>query len=1359
MSAHQPRSIRAPNGQTISIGSPDYMNYVAQGFFSINKKMVKGVILNGKVLVQVPGTHSYVMEGSIAFQKLNKRLAYDSRKKRFLDNNKLQSGFVYDPQSGKPIKIGDKEYRELHGKGFIYRKESNVFEKVTTKTDYIINPRTNRFIRRGSKVFENLMTDPNYVFSEKYKAFIPVHENMLLRLVGSGIFKKIEKRFMLKPKVKTGDLSSFIAETNPLLEKAIDKTFEEMGSFKIVLSVDSTMTKDGKNLTKIQTTSSKDADAVPILRREDIGKAITSEFAKIANNIDKFQQRGSQWRVVSINKMFLHIFRYSPLRGSSYITLPKSVAAKKACVNIKNIDNRCFEYSVLCSLYYDEIDDHHHRATKYSKYKGQLKFDGIEFPVKDSSYSRFEKLNNIKLNVFILKEGGNDSNEPDISPLYVSREKFEREVDLLLITEGEIRHYVCIRNFSRMFSTVTGHKETKFFCKNCLQHFTKPELVLEHQEHGKCFTHDPAKLILPPKGENYVKFKNIKHQLKSPVIVYCDFECFLRSEDKQMGEKTKLFQRHEANSVGAYVVSSYTEFNRGYVQFDGPDCAKELLHYLQQLEKDIFEVIKNPVKLVMTKYDKNEFRKATSCHICEKPFGKSACSYDRDSKMGESEETIDYKSKVRDHDHFTGMFRGAAHHGCNLNYGFRGYKIPVVFHNFRGYDSHLLMTALGTCKNISVIANNNEKFMSLSVGKLRFIDSMQFMPCSLAELAKNLKNFNHVAKGFPSVNDGNIKLLTSKGIYPYEYMSSADRFNETTLPPKEAFHSRLVGSDISDEDYEHAQNVWRTFNCKILKDYHDLYLKTDILLLADVFENFRETCYNYYGLDAAHYMTAPGLSWDAMLKLTGVTLETFHEGDVEKLLFIENAKRGGVSVITHRHAVANNKYMKSYYPNKETSYIIYLDANNLYGWAMLQCLPIGGYNWEDPAKFTSEYIKKMSPNQQKGFWFEVDIQYPHELHDLHNDYPFCPELATCTPSSHMSKIKAQLGIKFASTQKLVQRLTDKKRYVMHYLNLKQSLENGIVLEKVHRVLSFEQSNWLAEYIDFNTKKRAEATNDFEKDFFKLMNNSIFGKTCENLRNRVDIRLVSNEKKAQKLQNLPYFKDSRVISDELRAIEMRKTEIYYNRPVIVGACILDLSKTLMYDFHYKVIKEKYGNNAKLLFTDTDSLCYHIKTDDIYEDMKQQSDLYDFSDYDKAHPCYSASNKKVIGKMKDEMAGKIMTEFIGIRAKNYCYVLDDGKEGKRAKGIKKACVKSDLNADDYRNCVLGGVVKSVNFNLIRSKNHKLGTITVSKTALCPYDDKRWICDDGINTLAHGHVLLNENKQLFVESGNGSEFSRCL
>ena len=373
---------------------------------------------------------------------------------------------------------------------------------------------------------------------------------------------------------------------------------------------------------------------------------------------------------------------------------------------------------------------------------------------------------------------------------------------------------------------------------------------------------------------------------------------------------------------------------------------------------------------------------------------------------------------------------------------------------------------------------------------------------------------------------------------------------------------------------------------------------------------------------------------------------------------------------------------------------------------------------------------------------EVDLEYPKELHSLHNDYPLAPEKITVREemlSDYCQRIQAREGIKIGQVEKLIPNLRDKKEYVLHYRNLQLYLSLGLKLRKIHRALEFSQSNWLAEYIDFNTQKRAKAKNAFERDFFKLANNSVFGKTMENKRKRCNIQLVTDPDRMLRLAARPTYVSHKIFHENLVAVHYKQTKLVMDKPLYVGMAILELSKTLMYDFHYNYIKKKYPE-AKLLFTDTDSLCYHIETEDIYSDFLRDRERFDNSDYPSDSKFYFAENKKVIGKFKDETAGVPIREFIGLKSKMYSISLDNEKNSKKAKGVKRNIIRKGISHGDYLHVLNESKVMHHKMKTIRSDCHQISSYEINKISLSPFDDKRYILSDGISSYAYGHLNIS-------------------
>ena len=395
--------------------------------------------------------------------------------------------------------------------------------------------------------------------------------------------------------------------------------------------------------------------------------------------------------------------------------------------------------------------------------------------------------------------------------------------------------------------------------------------------------------------------------------------------------------------------------------------------------------------------------------------------------------------------------------------------------------------------------------------------------------------------------------------------------------------------------------------------------------------------------------------------------------------------------------------MEEYDSNKPTKYMQYLDANNLYGWEMSQPLPTGEFKWiKCDDGNPKDLVERFAAEKDYGYLLEVDVSYPKELHDLHNDLPFM-----CTK------------MKINGVEKLIPNLY-KRKYIIHIRALKQALDHGLVLERIHRCIRFKQSPWMKEYIDFNTRLRTAAKNDFEKDFYKLMNNSVFGKTMENIRRHQDIRLVKNKKNYLKAVMRPNFKSGTLLGPDLMGCEMGKVKVVMNKPVYLGQAILDLSKIIMYEFYYDYMLPKYGNNIKLCYMDTDSLVYDIETEDFYKDIAEDVEArFDTSGYcDRPLPV--GKNKKVIGLMKDELGGEVMKEFVSLRPKMYSYRVGNS-EPKKCKGIKKCVVKKTITFEDYKKCLFEGRNVYKSQLQFRSNKHEVKTLEVSKLALNSQDDK--------------------------------------
>lgn len=1061
---------------------------------------------------------------------------------------------------------------------------------------------------------------------------------------------------------------------------------------------------------------------------------INENFQKIFRSFDEFQRKGSSWTLKKIICFEIYTVKYSPVVAGSFIDLPVELQNTRALINIRNKDEKCFLWAVLAAIHPQQHNKN--RLTHYEQFENTINMDGIDYPVSLTSVPKFEKQNLISINVF-----GYENKQ--VFPLYISTRPFIFHVDLLYLTLEKKSHWCLIENFNRFMSHFRKRKGYTY-CRYCLQGFTSEHVLNNHLQF--CSKKDAQYVTYPRKGEDdELKFTEVAKQVRVPFVIYADFETFCQPLDTCRPDPNVSYSenclKYEACGYVYQVVCVDNQYTKRPIVYRGPNVSKHFLENILAERDEIENILKTVQPLQMSESEELSFKSSTQCHICNDLFSVT---------------TI----KVRDHCHVSGKYRGAACQGCNLNYKQPNF-IPVIFHNLKNFDSHIICESLGHFKNyeIKCIAQNSEKYVSFSLGNLRFIDSYQFLGSSLETLVDNLasdggsKHFHQLGKVFPEPEI--FHLMMRKGVYCYEYIDEASKFDETALPSINNFFSRLSESGITEEDYNHAQRVWNMLRIKNLGEYHDLYLKTDVVLLADVFEHFRDAILKYFQLDPCHFYTVPGLSWCAALKMTKCKLTLL--SDPTMYLFFEEL-RGGVSMISNKYAKANNPLVDMHDPSLPKTWIQYLDANALYASTMSMPLPTGGFRWMTASEIDRFEIMNIPIDGSMGYVLEVDLQYPDELHDLHSDLPLAPEHMTVEDDQLSPYTKALYhnlhylhekddnsetpSLHRPRTRKLVPNLFQKDRYIVHIRNLQMYLNLGLRVLKIHRIVEFEQSSWLKPYIAFNAERRRLSKSKSESNFFKLMPNSFFGKTSEDLRKRIDFKLVHQHEKFIKEISKSSFKGFRIFSDNLVGIEHAKVRLHLNKPIYTGFCILDMSKTIIYDFHYNHMKKKYpGAKLKLLWTDTDSLGYLIQTEDIYADMKEDLHLYDTSNFPENHMLHSKMNEKKPGVMKDESPAKPIAEFVGLRSKMYAFVCNTKDEVKVAKGIKKNAISKQLRFQQYKECLLEKKIYMCEFNNISHVNHQLYLTHFNKVGLSAADDKRYVLENGIDCVALGHYSLRD------------------
>lgn len=1078
----------------------------------------------------------------------------------------------------------------------------------------------------------------------------------------------------------------------------------------------------------------------------EFDEIFTYAICEIINYIEMFESYGSGWQLEKINGSDIRIGLLPFIGGGCFINILPWLKDKRCVINVRNNDKECFKWAFLSVAHYNDIKDHRYRVTQYKKYEKLYDFSDMVFPARMKDIDIFNRNNRSKqicVNVF-----GVDSENCTTIPLKISKDAINPDFikyNVMLYDDGMScnEHYVGISDVGRLFGR-TGRNRHEF-CYNCINLVTKKSWKKHTQ---LCSKMNMQSVSVPTVEfeENteyehaiYQEFDSIAKLCSHEYAVYADFEALCTPVDNQCENNTDTVKIAKHDPCGfAYCVLRKNEVVSHKV-YRGENSVYRFFSSIMYEVKRIKEIYDGGISmLALTDEENYLYEETNECHICKK-------------------EIDSHDQKVRDHNPFTGDFRGPAHADCNAQYTLKKAKIPVVLHGFRNYDAHLIIEGFQHFGNrIHVIPSNSEKFISIICDNFVFLDSTLFLNEKLSTLVSNLKGKIQV----DVVEDFEMKFaplidifgfekavaLSRKGVYPYDYMDKMEKFSETSLPSKHLFFNQLTQEHVSDEDYDYAQWIFEKY-CTTMGDYHDLYLLTDALLLGVVFEYFRKITIQHYRLDPLHYFSLSQYSLDAALLMSGARLEKLT--DLDMYTFFEASLRGGISTIATREAFAKNKHLNNCDDPEQSTYLCYLDKVNLYGESFLHKIPISDFKWIKQSKvdkLTAADVMKWDPEGCTGYTLMVDLEYPPEIHWRDNDLPLCPE-KIAIPKTALSgyqrlNIKKQKIIYSEKIKKLIPHLGKRIEYVVHYRNLQFYLKMGMKLTKIHRVVKYTQDAWMREYVLFNANMRKHAENTFEKNLFKFFVNAVFGKTIEQVRTRRRIIIINNEDNLLKYLKSPLVKTFHILNKNLAIVELINGHVTLDKPVYIGVTVLDLAKLFLYEFHYK-FKEFYNDNVKLLFTDTDSLAYMVKTEDIYKDFWKLRQVMDFSDYPKDHFLFSEKNKKRIGCVKDEGNSKVFTHFVGLAPKLYSFLGVDVYKN-AAKGVKKSVVKKSLRHDMFIKCLRFQKSYKTKVTSIRSFKHKLYTIQQNKVGLRCFDSKKYILPSGVNTLSFNHFLLKPLKR---------------
>jgi len=828
---------------------------------------------------------------------------------------------------------------------------------------------------------------------------------------------------------------------------------------------------------------------VSSMRPHVIDNHIKAAFAHHRLSLDQFMNQGSQWLFKRALCFDVEIAKMKPLRiGNSESVDIQSVKNKRFLYNPPNKNNKCLLYCIAYFLLFGLLIQRRPTPVEELAIKRQSKKFNVKkmkFPSSMDDLKRFIKNNpQLDLSINVLYRGTDEI----IYPLEFGLGHGKKIINLLLLHTKRGSHFLLIKDVDKFLrktystkNTMDKSSESKskmfyqktYFCLHCLNSFYTEE---NKQEHMKiCCLSKPRKEEVPNEKEKIIKFKNYENQSKLDYIGFLDFECLL----PDIRKKCPLCQSLKCKCEHGRTLDIHEQIPITYsLVIIGPDekilhehtksCPNAHIdlveHLLEQEELWIKDTLSTIEELVMTRADQVSFQNSIKCYMCEIEFSRDVV-------------------KCRDHSHSTGRYLGAACQQCNLRRR-KPRFLKIFMHNASKYDMHFITQAIAShpnkIQNISVLPYNGENFRTLRFNSFQFVDSMSFLPSSLAQLSFDLSQTNHEYNILKQtyLNQFNIDHILHKGFFPYEYCTSFEKMlNTRKLPSIEAFKSVISESTISQEDHQFAKTMWKQFHCENLVDYCELYCKIDTVLLAEVFIAFRNKMFSFTSLDPSFYISLPAFAFDSMLKLTKNEIEL--PTDINIIQFLEQAKRGGVSFINTRHLEVT----------EESEEIIFVDLNNNYGSAQLCKLPYKDYRF-----LTEDEVLNFDLNQDfdgdKGYFVECDLHYPKGLHKSHSNFPLAAEMLEVN-YDHLSPYAQQAvylseGKRRYKDVKLMSTFHTRENYICHIKCLVLYLSLGLKLIKIHRILQFSQRNIFAPYIEKTTRARQHSKTKFEMNLFKLM---------------------------------------------------------------------------------------------------------------------------------------------------------------------------------------------------------------------------------------------------------------------------------
>ena len=1105
-----------------------------------------------------------------------------------------------------------------------------------------------------------------------------------------------------------------------------------------------------------------------IASREDIFNAIIQLAEETRTRIEALIEcEHSSVHIVNINSAKINLVPLVRCQSlGNYVPYPKKHARGAQHIFNPKTNNNCILHSIAGYNVMKKRNTYASWKIQRSlgtKWSHHVKFDKSS---ADSwaSFTSLERLNSMNIYVYSLDrfsaEGGDGEEVSDFSeadedsdrivpnePVRVrsskkshSKERYflsmvrkpvakshtiKRENVHLLLLEN--CHIALIKDFDKFVRAFARTNKKGRICKICLHVIAKNELHTDECRGSHIVEY-------PSKGE-VCKFKNYHKMYPPSHVAFYDFEA-LQDSTQQTSTVRAI---HKAVAF-CYIILDRNNTITDSCIYTGEDAATVFLDKL----RDSWEQIKiaskrNEYPINTTPEQDAKFQAATECDICSVEFDATIV-----------------KHKHHSHDVEHANYAGALCARCNLQFKNIKNTLVCLAHN-HSYDLQLVLKEAKQNVNISVLPKQASKYHTVCIDSLKFIDSFAFYSASLAKIADlhiNSKNGQTLKEKLPCTHyllreysdQAKHYAMTGKQFFPYEYIDSIQKLYQNSLPPIEEFFSKLTQSTITPDEYAQALKLFKAAGCKNLNDYMRIYLLTDVGYLADCISAFRKTLRDLHGLDMVHYVSLPSFSYDSFLYSTGIQLDLIHDPVLGDL--IKRNVRGGFTSVVRPYAKANNKNINpDFDPCKDrSSYLTYIDFNSLYATVMEETLPSGNMkklNDEELSKFTKT-MWSHDEDKKIGHWVLCDTKrVAPDIARLTDDLPLAMHHLNITDSMlspyNKQLLESQNRRLYAKNSKLVASHLPQKNYFLSLKLLQLLVELGLEVDKVHAVYRFSQTKYLKPFIERNIEARMRTPHKSEGNVYKLTNNSVFGRTLFDSSRRLEkTNIVTNVRAFTKMIRDPLYKRCVPLKDNRVIVVRGLPVVKMNSPQYIGMTILDRAKFRLYHFFYKVLKPFYGDNVKLVYTDTDSYVLKIYTDDLYKDFAspQLREYIDTSNFPDSHPSYSNENKGKLGCLKSEVGADYIVEIICLKPKTYSIRIHGREESTvGAKGISTH-ERQNLTHENFRHVMSENVVHTFTQTTLTAVKGTMSTVQYeNKRGLSLFDDKRYYLDK-YQSVGYGH-----------------------